>query len=98
MMNNFKKCLEYNFSSNKVLHLSDPGCKGLRLRYSTKTNGKTYYFQYRHKLTKIQRNIKIGNSEYITLSEARAKAKEFQTLVEKGFDPYNIILNEKINY
>lgn len=63
---------------------NDPKVPGLRLRYlATKS---VFYLYYRTK-TGRQRNMKIGDARFLTLTLARTNAKDILARVAKGEDP-----------
>jgi integrase len=63
---------------------NDPKTPGLRLRYGATKS--TWYLYYRTKAGK-QRNMKLADEQFLTLTAARERAKELLARVAKGEDP-----------
>ena len=63
----------------------DTEIKGFLLEHRT-SGGATYYFRYRDATAKVRMN-RIGRSDEICLSDARAKAHKMKQMVTEGGDP-----------
>lgn len=63
----------------------DTEIKGFLLEHRT-SGGATYYFRYRDATAKVRLN-RIGRSDEICLSDARAKAHKMKQMVIEGGDP-----------
>lgn len=63
----------------------DTEIKGFLLEHRT-SGGATYYFRYRDAMAKVRMN-RIGRSDEMSLSDARAKAHKMKQMVSEGGDP-----------
>lgn len=63
----------------------DTEIKGFLLEHRT-SGGATYYFRYRDAMAKVRMN-RIGRSDEMSLSDARAKAHKMKQMVAEGGDP-----------
>ena len=63
----------------------DTEIKGFLLEHRT-SGGATYYFRYRDATARVRMN-RIGRSDEISLSDARAKAHKMKQMVIEGGDP-----------
>lgn len=74
-------------TSETDLRIGDTEIKGLHVRYYAKTGKKVFYLWYRTRVTKKQRNLKLGMYPEISASQAKTKAITYKGQVFEGFDP-----------
>ncbi len=71
--------------SSGAVSYFDTEIKGFLLEHRT-SGGATYYFRYRDATAKVRLN-RIGRSDELPLSDARAKAHQMKQMVIEGGDP-----------
>lgn len=60
---------------------------GLQLRISHNGNSLTWFYQYRHPVTKEKRRIEYGSYPQLSLTDARSIHLATKGLIKQGVDP-----------
>lgn len=66
--------------------IADTKCPGLTLAVYP-SGSKVYYYRYKHKRSRQNNSVKIGNAEVMTVDQARESVSAVQGDIAKGFDP-----------
>jgi len=69
--------------------------QGLQLRISPRGNSFTWFYQYRHPVSKEKRRIEYGSYPQLTLAAARALHLKTKGLLKQGIDPHELREQER---